>query len=106
MSILIAQHSFLASVQKMDASENPPVFEVSEGLKIKDDGFATKAAKQTNPLHKLAYSQPTMRKFPDLDSGKAAAQQFTRRSRVPRPDTQINSITLCHRYHFASRRLF
>ena len=46
----IAQHSFPASVQEMNALENLPVLEVGERFEVKDNGPAAKAAKQTNPL--------------------------------------------------------
>jgi hypothetical protein len=104
MSTVIAQYSFPQSVQKMDATENLPVLELSEGLKVKDDGLAAKATKQTNPLREPAHSQLAMREFPDLDPGTAAAHQIARASRVSRPDTQINDAVLCRRDHFASRR--
>ena len=77
-------------------------FKSVEGLKVKDEGPAAKAAKQTNPLREAAFSQLAMREFYDLDPGIAAAHQIARLVRVSRPDTQINDITLCHRYRFCT----
>ena len=54
--LLSHKYSLPASMQKMEAFENLPVLEVAEGFKVKDNGPATKAAKQTNPLREAAYT--------------------------------------------------
>ena len=42
----------------MEARQNLPVLKMIEGFKVKDDGSAAKAAKQTNPLSESGYSEP------------------------------------------------
>lgn len=85
----------------MKTLEHLPVLEVIEGLKIEDNGSAAKAAKQPNLLPERAHSQPLMREFYDVEPGIAAAHQIARPIRLSRPDTQINHLSLFHRYRFA-----
>src|SRR5271156_2468020 len=102
--MLIAQHSFPASMQKMEAPKDLSMLEVLERFKVKNDRPAVQSAKQTNSLREPAYPELTVREFADSDPRVVAPHQIARPFRVSHPDTEMNDISRRRRFHFPSRR--
>jgi hypothetical protein len=89
----------------MEALDHLFVFEIMKRFEVEDHGAGTKAAKQPNPVREASHSEPAMRELPDLLTRTSVAHYLERTLCVSRPDTQVNGIILCHRFHFASHRL-